>query len=414
MPESQVGTAPPRRSVLAVYFFHVGFLPANWLVRLPDVKDQVDASASTLGFALLCQSIGGLVATLLAARLCMRFGSRRVMVVGACAVSLVLVLPTLSVSATTLGAALVAIGVSHATFNVALNSTAVESASAAGNPLMPTLHGVFSVGGLLGATTGGLASERLSPVLHLALVGGVGLLAAAWFGVGILRSASGPLHHVGRGESAGSASPDAGHRWLQVRWVVLLFGVIAACTAFGEFANNNWANLHLREDLGATPALAAYGFATYAGAIAVGRFLGSRTIRRLGETTVLTGGFALAAVGVLVTSWAGYLPGGLPVAFGGYVLLGLGLANVWPLAISRGGVLGGPRGVSRISLAGGLGILVQAPLIGLLADLRGLPTALSTVAVLAALGAALALALRRWSTAAPQPAPSPTHAPAER
>jgi fucose permease len=414
VPEGPVGTAPPRRAVLAVFFFHVGFLPANWLVRLPDVKDQVDASASTLGLALLSQSIGGLIATLLAARLCLRFGSRRVMVVGAWAVSLVLALPTLTVSPATLGAVLILLGITHSTFNVALNSTAVETASASGNPLMPTLHGVYSVGGLLGAATGGLASERLTPLAHLVLVSGLGLLASVWFGIGILRAATRPKpgstrSAAGRsgneaegGETSGSDSPSIGYRWEEIRWVVAAFGVIAACTAFSEFANNNWATLHLRDDLGASPAVAAYGFATYAAAIAVGRFLGARTIRWLGETAVLAGGFSLAAVGVLVTSWAGQLPGGLPLAFGAYILVGLGLANIWPLAISRAGVLGGPRGVSRIAVAGGLGILAQAPLIGLVADLRGLPTALSMVTLLALLGAVLAVALRRWSTATPQ------------
>ena len=402
------GIAPaprrPRPYALAAFFGLVGFLPANWLVRVPDVKDHVGASASVLGLALLSGSIGGLVATLAAGRICVWFGTRRVMVTGACVLSVVLVLPALAGSPRWLGAALVALAVSQSTYTIALNSTAVEAAAATGNPLMPTLHGVFSVGGMVGAAVGGVAADWLTPPVHLALVGVLGLVTIGWFGPRLRRTdrpssrPAAPTPAAPTPADAPGRAPGTPEReWRAVRWIVLLFAVIAGCTAFAEFTNNNWAALHLREDLGASPAVAAYGYGCYAAAIAAGRFAGSRLIRRLGETTVLCGGFLLAAVGILGTSWADELGGGLPLAFVAYVLLGLGLANVYPLAISRGGLLGGPRGVSRISMVASFGVLSQAPLIGFLADRHGLPAALSTVTTLALLGGGLALALRRWS-----------------
>ncbi len=414
MPEPSAGgdgtraaPRPPRTRAWALpaFFALVGFLPANWLVRVPDVKAHVGASAGELGMALLCGSIGGLVATLLAGRTCVRFGTRRVMVIAAAALGAVLVLPALAGSVAWLAPALVLLGVTQSMFNIALNSTAVEEATARGNPLMPTLHGIFSVGGLVGAAVGGLAADHLTPAVHLGVICGLGLLVVARFGPSVLRPTPPVSAQPAEGATAAAQPASSGgagrpqHEWRTTRWIVLLFGVVAACTAFAEFANNNWAALHLREDLGATAAVAAYGYACYAGAIAVGRFVGSRLIRRFGETMVLSGGFLLALVGILTTSWAGRLPGGLPLAFAAYVLLGLGLANVYPLAISRGGVLGGPRGVSRVSMVASLGVLSQAPVIGLLADRFGLPAALSTVAILATLGGALALGLRTWSAA---------------
>jgi hypothetical protein len=405
------GAQPPARSArapsyaLAGFFAIVGFLPANWLVRVPDVKDQVSASAGELGLALLCGSIGGLVATFAAGRLCVRFGTRRILVMAATLLCTVLVLPGLAISTPTLGAALVGFGISQATFNIALNSTAVEVAAASGNPLMPGLHGVFSVGGLAGAATGGYAAARLSPSVHLGLTAALGLLATLWCGTVLLRSVR-PSAEKPAGTDLSGTTPAGNNRrgdstdgrvdqgqWRAVRWVVLLIGVVAACTAFSEYANNNWAALHLREDLGASAAVAGYGYAAYAGAIAAGRFAGSILIRRLGDTAVLAGGFAVAGVGMLVAAWAGELPGGLPLAFAAYIVVGAGLANVYPIAISRGGLLGGPRGVSRVSMIAGLGVLSQAPVIGFIADRAGLPTALSSVIVLAGVGCTLALAL---------------------
>lgn len=412
MSERQAGTGSPdakprgrRPYALAVFFGLVGFLPANWLVRVPDVKNQAGASASELGVALLCGSLGGLVAILAAGRLCMRFGPQRVMVPASALLSLLIVLPGVSTSVRSLAIVLVLFGMAQATFNIALNSSAVEMAAASGNPMMPTLHGVFSVGGLAGAAVGGVFAERLSPGAHLGVMGVLGLLVTAVAGPPLLGSA-----RTRTSADTPTGTTSGGIPWRSARWVVLLFGLIAACTAFAEFTNNNWATLHLRQDLGASAAVAAYCYACYAGAIAVGRFLGARLIRRLGETRVLCGGFLLASVAALVTSWAGHLPGGLAVAFPAYVVLGLGLANIYPIAIARGGVLGGPRGVSRISMVANLGALSQAPLIGFLADRHGLPTALSVVAVLAVGATGLAFGLRAWSSGTRPPA-APTDRP---
>jgi len=54
-----------RRFPLNIYFFLAGFATANWAVRIPAVKDQVGASSTELGLALLC----------------LRFGTRRVVIV---------------------------------------------------------------------------------------------------------------------------------------------------------------------------------------------------------------------------------------------------------------------------------------------------------------------------------------------
>lgn len=56
-----------------------------------------------------------------------------------------------------------------------------------------------------------------------------------------------------------------------------------------------------------------------------------------------------------------------------------------------------------------IGTLSQAPVIGFLTDRHSLPVALSSVAILAVIAAALAVGLRRWSqSAAPAAAPHAT------
>jgi hypothetical protein len=83
----------------------------------------------------------------------------------------------------------------------------------------------------------------------------------------------------------------------------------------------------------------------------------------------------------------------VPTALAGFALVGLGLANVFPLAISRAGVLGGARGIALATTVGYTGLLGGPPLIGLLAEHAGLPAALATVPLLALVAAVLALSV---------------------
>ncbi|WP_460525750.1 MFS transporter [Flindersiella endophytica] len=397
-------------NALRVFFFLSGVMVANWTVRIPAVKDQVHASATQFGLALLCLSIGGLIAMATGGRLCLRFGSRRLVVVGGIATAFTLPLPGLAGSVYVLGVFLAIYGLMYGSFTIALNSAAVEAEAAAGRPIMSTLHGLYSTGSLAGAVIGGVAAEFLTPAPHLGLVAATGLLVALVTGPILLRDGgrpapateaeSGPaLAGPEPGEPATSATPSkASSAMAGAHGIIWLFGAIAFCTAFMEFANNDWAVLHLREDVGAAPSVAAFGYATYECAIAVTRLAGGRLIRKLGDAAVLIGGCLLAACGIVLAGWSGSLPGDLDLgfAFAGYIAVGIGVANIYPIAIARAGALGGPRGVSRVAPLGSIGILVERPLIGFLADHLGLPGALSTVAILGLLAAGVGIALRPY------------------
>jgi hypothetical protein len=77
--------------------------------------------------------------------------------------------------------------------------------------------------------------------------------------------------------------------------------------------------------------------------MACGRLVGSRLVVELGEDRLLVGGAPLAAVGMLTAASSG----SVTVALAGFVLVGLGLANVFPVAIAGAGALGGAGGAVR-------------------------------------------------------------------
>lgn len=92
------------------------------------------------------------------------------------------------------------------------------------------------------------------------------------------------------------------------------------------------------------------------------------------------------------------------LAFVGYVAIGLGVANLFPMTIARAGAFGGPRAVSVVAPMSSIGILIERPLVGFLADQTSLPTAISVVAALTLTAAAIGIRIRHRLRAR-QPAP---------
>jgi len=119
-----------------------------------------------------------------------------------------------------------------------------------------------------------------------------------------------------------------------------VFGVIALCSAYGEGALADWGALHLHADLHASIALAAAGYAAFSAAMVVGRSSGTWLLSHAGRTVVLTGGALTAAVGMLVAA----LVPVLPIAILGFMVVGLGLANLFPAAVGQAGALMGRAG----------------------------------------------------------------------
>ncbi|MEV7194205.1 MFS transporter [Streptomyces sp. NPDC093510] len=416
---NKIGTAAPRPSVptpdlrrlrtaLTVFFALDGFVFAGWVVRIPAIKEQTGASAGELGLALLAVSAGAVVTMTLTGRLCRRFGSIPMTVACGVALPLSVALPPLTGSVLVLGLVLLFFGAAYGGISVAMNSAAVDLVRALRRPVMPSFHAAFSLGGMLGAGLGGLVAGHLSPTPHLLGITAVGLAVTAVTAPALLR-------HGAAAGLGGAAAPPAGAPTADVpaadgtdaaerggsrrmdhrtRGLVTVFGLIALCTAYGEGAIADWGPLHLEEDLHAHPGIAAAGYSCFAFAMTIGRLSGTTLLERLGRTRTVVGGGATACTGMLL----GALAPSAGLALAGFAVTGLGLANIFPVAVERAGALAGPGGVAAASTLGYGGMLVGPPLIGFMADWYSLPTALTSVALLAAVASVIGLATRRTET----------------
>ncbi|MFE6775014.1 MFS transporter [Streptomyces sp. NPDC057702] len=391
------------RAALTLFFALDGFVFAGWVVRVPAIKDRTGASTGDLGLALLGISAGAVATMVITGRLCQRYGHQPMTVVAAVLMSLSVALPAHAHSTLALGLVLLLFGVGYGGLNVAMNSAAVDLVAALRRPVMPTFHAAFSLGGMLGAGLGGLVAGRVPVTTHLAALTVCGLALTAFAGRALLAHPIPPRHHTSPaapgGTTTGSAATGgvgaaeraAGARAARrARGLVAVLGLIALCTAYGEGALADWGALHLEQDLHAHPGLAAAGYSVFAATMTLGRLTGTAVLERLGQTRALVAGGATAAVGML----AGSLAPTVWLTLLGFAVTGLGLANIFPVAVERAGALAGPSGVATASTFGYGGMLCGPPAIGFLADWFSLPTALTTVALLAAIAASVAYAAR--------------------
>jgi MFS family permease len=421
------GLGRSRVALCAVFAVH-GFIYASWAVRVPAIKQQTGASSAALGLALLGLSAGAVATMLIAGALCRRLGNRPLAVICCGLLSVTLVLPALAHSAVTLGLALAVFGAAYGGLNVAMNSIAVDLVAALRRPVMPGFHAAWSFGGLAGAGIGGLLAPHFSPVRHLLLVALAGLLVTAIAGRALLSTvpaeavpAEAGRAKTGRAEAGRAGADRAGpsdrpHRQVPARRRALgtiravgVFGLIGLCAAYDEGAIGDWGALHLRQDLGASAGLAAAGYAAFALAEAIGRLSGTALLERLGRTRVLVVGSLTACAGMLVAA----LAPDVWLALAGFAATGLGLANLFPAAITRAGLLAGSAGVAFASMLGYSGFLLGPPAIGFLADEFGLRVGLTTLSFLAMAAAVIAYLSRdtrepaRKDPTPPTPACSP-------
>jgi MFS family permease len=408
-----------RTALCAVFAVH-GFIFASWAVRVPAIKQQAGASSAALGLALLGLSAGAVATMMLAGALGRRFGAARLTVASCVLLCGTLLLPPQAHSAVTLGLALLVFGGAYGCLNVAMNTVAVEIVAALRRPVMPGFHAAWSFGGLAGAGLGALVAPHLSPARQLLLVALAGLLVTVIAGPALLTrtirvpdgqpdadllASSGPASDAlaasgpppDRRDRLGPPGPPADDRgrpaWrraVQTGRVVGLFGLIALCAAYDEGAIGDWGALHLRQDLGAGAGLAATGYAAFALAEASGRLSGTWLLERLGRTRVLVLGGLTACAGMLLAS----LAPDVGLALAGFAVTGLGLANLFPAAMTRAGLLAGSSGIALAATLGYTGFLLGPPVIGFLASEFGLRAGLTTLSFLALAAAVIAYRAR--------------------
>jgi MFS family permease len=369
------------RGAVGALFFANGALFANVVPRYPDLKEKLDLTNATLGTAVAGYGLGALILGLLGGVVVNRWGSRRVAPLSTIGIAANLVLLGAAPSWAAFAAALCVAGAMDSIADIGVNAQALQVERRYGRSILNSLHGVWSIGAVVGGAMGAVAAGLDVPVaLHLGLAGGLFAALAVVVARYLLSDQAQRRVHA-------PARPRLGPS-------LLALGVIAAMAQTIEDTAATWSAVYLREDLGAAAAVAGLGFIALQSAQTVGRFLGDRAVTRFGDRAVARAGAALAGA---ATTSALALPSvpGTVLAFGA---AGLGIGTLIPASLrTADGLPGLPRGAG-LTLVGTvvrLSILVSPPLVGFVADAASLRAALLVMPLAAVVVLALARTLPR-------------------
>ena len=191
-----------------------------------------------------------------------RFGARNALRGLLALWTLSLILPSLAPNLLTLCAALFVFGATAGMSDVAMNALGVEVENRLDRSIMSGLHGMWSVGALIGSAGGTLAAHlgsdaRLHHAIAAAALTALGLIACQ--GVLDLRSAP---------------DEEPPPRFALPPKSALFIGAVGFCAVFAEGASLDWSAVYLRDVMDTSAGLAAASTTAFALTMAVARLVG--------------------------------------------------------------------------------------------------------------------------------------------
>jgi MFS family permease len=339
-----------------------GLVFISLTTRLPDFSDRWHLSELELSGLLLMMVLLAGVGSVLAEKLASRHDSATLLRAGlatiAAAVPVMALAPALGLFVVGMAAYGVALGVVDATTN--MQAVALEHRY--GRPILPSFHGAWTLGGLVGSVVT-LATAHL-PLELTAALGVVPLVALA-----------GPLlRRVGDPVSSGPR--------VEVPWQpIIVVGVAMVLFYMVDTAAFTWGPTYLDHVFATPSSLVALATFPYLLASGVMRLAGDSVVARFGPVAVLRIGALVACAGLAVVVFAPTWQ----VAVLGFLVMGAGVAVIAPLSFSAAARIAGEAGddpalrqarvdvvIGRFNQFNYLGALIGAVLTGVVGsgDLR--------------------------------------------
>ena len=347
-----------RFAVFAVFTI-AGAAVTFWAVHIPYIENKLGITPATIGALLLVLGAGALTAAQLIGPLIDRVGSRKATFASGILMGLMLLLPGLASNEWILGVCLFLLGVSIGATDVAMNAHAVEVEKAYNRPIFSAFHAMWSLGGLLGATLGGLAlanSFEMQTTLSLAGIGTgvISILIRSWLlpdtpnqKLSSTKSHQAKEHKEGNTENR------------KVLGYVLFLGAMAGAAAIAEGTGIDWSALHHATVLGTSNAQASIALVVFSGSMGVTRLFIDKVVASKGRVFVIRYGSLVSAVGTSLVVFST----SSPVALAGWLISGVGIAGVVPQLFAYSAEIGEQSHTGR-NLAKVVGITYAGVLAG--------------------------------------------------
>lgn len=311
------------RLAVAAAFATQGFVFIGLTTRLPDLKDrwdltELDISAVLLGIVLLAGA-GSVLTEKLSARTASASLLRVGLVLVALGSALMLASPAWLAYLAGVGVYGVGLGVVDATTN--MQAVALEHRY--GRPILPSFHGGWTFGGLLGAGVTLATAD-----LDLSWAAAIAVLPILVAGAAFL-----PREATTSTDRADPTATPLGIAWRPI----LMVGLGMVVFYMVDTAAQTWGAVYVDEVLDAPSRWVALATLPYLFASLVVRLAGDRLVLKYGAPPVLRVGAVVACGGLAVVTFAPTWP----IAVVGFTIVGTGISVVAPLSFSAAARLAG-------------------------------------------------------------------------
>lgn len=296
-------------------FFIPGFALSTWAPMIPMVKERLNLGADVLGLLLLCIGVSAFFIMPVAGILSQKFGCKKVMRVAAIIISLVVVALSILPNIWTYAIFLILLGCSMGTLEVNMNINSVIVEKIAKKRMMSSMHAFWSIGCFLSAGLFSILAKLGIDVFHIAIIHCIILLLIIFICSPFF------LAYKGSNNEKAISIPKG---------IVILFGLFACATFLGEGAIMDWSGVFLTEVKDVELSLAGVGYAIFSVAMLIIRLIGDKVVQKLGEQKVVFFGSLITGCGFLLI----ILIDDLYFMSSGFILLGLGAANIVPVLYS--------------------------------------------------------------------------------
>ena len=363
--------------LLLAAFGVFGLWAGSNAVLLADLSRVLDLSPGPLGVALFAGAASSIAAMASLGWAADRLGRKTFLVGVMCLFGVGIAGLALVGGFWALVAVVILVFSSGGLYDVGINAAAVDLEGLSERRLMSFLHAAYSGGAVLGAIgSGALLSAGLGyRLVYLSLLLPLAVVALAVAAAHFPGSAA----YAG-GSSLVNGEAGTGRRGLYRSGALLLVAAIAGLGLLSEGQMGSWSGVYLRGTLGLPALVGGAGVAVFFAAMALGRLATGVAVARLGNRRALLVAGLLTALGMSLA-----LSTTRPaLVAAGFMVVGLGVSGVAPLAYSAGGDLAPERAGAAVSVVtsfGYGGFLLGPILVGGLAEVLGLRTALGVVAL---------------------------------
>lgn len=389
----------PAHVRIYLVFFIFALTMGALLSRLPDLQHGFGLTEGELGLLLICMSVGALLGLTFSGPLIERYGARTTAFVTVLVASGCYALIPFAPNALWAAPILFIAGLFAGALEINVNLETDRHEAQLGYRIMSRAHGMWSLGFFVTAfIAAGVRQAGISPAVHIGAAFVVAIIASIVVFSGIKNAPHRAESHGGKAPLV--AFPTAG---------LLPLCLIGAAPLLAEGGGIDWSAIYMRDVFAVEPFIGGMSVTVFALFMALARLFMDPVVDRYSPRLVAGVLLGVAILGCLMVSLAPHEY----VALFGFMLMGIGVSSVYPLAVSAAAQRTDRPASVNVASLGQMTFVVfflGPPLLGFVAEAFGIRT--SYLVMVPLLGAAL-LAVgalsSRPSTVLSEPEPATPH-----